>query len=46
VQKLQATGWQVTGKSFETIRATRDHAALSVGVRARTLEMIANSRGA
>ena len=46
VQKLQATGWQVTGKSFETIRATRGHAALSVGVRARTLEVIANARGA
>ena len=45
-QKLQAAGWQVTGKSFGTLRATRDGASLSVGVRGRTLEAIANSRGA
>ena len=46
VQRLQATGWKVNGKSFDTIRATRGHAALSVGVRAHTLEVIANARGA
>jgi hypothetical protein len=46
VQRLQATGWRVIGKSFGTIRATRGSAALSIGVRARTLEMIANARSA
>lgn len=46
VQGLQAAGWKVIGKSFDTIRATRGNAALSVGVRAHTLEVIANSRGA
>jgi hypothetical protein len=46
IQRLQAAGWKVTGKSFNTIRATRGNASLSVGVRARTLEVIANSRGA
>jgi hypothetical protein len=46
VQKLRAAGWTVTGKSFDTIRATRGNASLSVGVRRRTLEVIANSRGA
>jgi predicted component of type VI protein secretion system len=45
-QKLQAGGWKIVGKSFETIRATRGHATLSVGVRGRTLEAVANSRGA
>jgi hypothetical protein len=46
VTRLQARGWNVTGRSFDTIRATRGNAALSVGVRGRTLEVIANSRGA
>ena len=46
VAKLQSQGWKITGKSFDTIRATRGNASLSVGVRARTLEVIANSRGA
>jgi hypothetical protein len=45
IQRLQTKGWKVTGKSFATIRATRGHATLSVGVRARTLEMIADARG-
>jgi hypothetical protein len=46
VARLQAHGWKVTGKSFNTIRATRGSASLSVGVRRRTLEVVANSRGA
>src|SRR3954447_22038771 len=46
VTKLRAAGWNVTGRSFDTIRATRGNASLSVGVRKRTLEVIANSRGA
>jgi hypothetical protein len=46
VAKLQARGWKVMGRSFDTIRATRRNATLSVGVRGRTLEVIANSRGA
>jgi hypothetical protein len=45
VLRLEAEGWKVSGRSFNTIRATRDNASLSVGVRARTLEVIANSRG-
>ena len=45
-EKLQAGGWKIVGKSFETLRATRGKAALSVGVRGRTLEAVANSRGA
>ena len=45
IAKLQARGWKVRGKSFNTIRATRGNASLSVGVRRRTLEVIANSRG-
>ena len=45
VARLQARGWSVTGKSFDTIRATRGNASLSVGVRGRTLEIVANSRG-
>ena len=45
-QKLQAAGWKLTGKSFETLRGTRKGASLSVGVRGRTLEAIANSEGA
>jgi hypothetical protein len=45
-EKLRAGGWKIVGKSFETLRATRGRAALSVGVRGRTLEAVANSRGA
>ena len=45
IAHLQARGWSVTGKSFNTIRAIRDGASLSIGVRGRTLEAIANSRG-
>jgi hypothetical protein len=41
IAKLQASGWKVTGKSFNTIRATRGTSSLSVGVRARTLEVVA-----
>ena len=42
---LPRRGWRITGESFATIRASRDGATLSVGVRGRTLEAIANSRG-
>jgi hypothetical protein len=45
-QRLRARGWRILGKSFNTLRATRGGAAISVGVRGRTLEVIANSRGA
>jgi hypothetical protein len=45
-QRLHAAGWKITGKSFGTLRATRNGASLSVGVRGRTLEAIANSKGA
>jgi hypothetical protein len=44
-QKLPARGWKLTGKSFNTLRATRRRATLSIGVRGRTLEAVANSRG-
>jgi len=44
--KLPAAGWKITGKSFETLRATRRSASLSVGVRGHTLEALANSEGA
>ena len=43
VARLQARGWKVTGKSFNTIRANRGNWSLSVGVRARTLEVVAAS---
>ena len=42
VMRLQTRGWKVLGKSFDTIRAKRGGATLSVGVRARTLEVIAS----
>ena len=45
IAHLQTQGWNVTGKSFNTIRAIRGGASLSIGVRGRTLEAIANSRG-
>jgi hypothetical protein len=41
VATLQARGWKVTGKSFNTIRAKHGRSSLSVGVRARTLEVVA-----
>lgn len=41
VATLQARGWKVTGKSFNTIRATHGRSSLSVGVRAHTLEVVA-----
>jgi len=41
VARLQARGWKVTGKSFNTIRAKYGQSSLSVGVRARTLEVVA-----
>jgi hypothetical protein len=44
-QRLAARHWRITGKSFNTLRATKAGAAISVGVRGRTLEVIANSRG-
>jgi hypothetical protein len=43
VARLQARGWKVTGKSFNTIRATHGRSSLSVGVRAHTLEVIASA---
>jgi hypothetical protein len=44
-QRLPPQGWKITGESFGTIRAVRRGAAVSIGVRGRTLEVIANSRG-
>ena len=44
-RKLQASGWKIAGESFGTVRATRGGATLSVGVRGRTLEAVANSEG-
>jgi hypothetical protein len=41
VAKLQARGWKVTGKSFNTIRAKHGQSTLSVVVRAGTLEVVA-----
>ena len=43
IAKLQARGWKVSGKSFDTIRASHGPSTLSVGVRARTLEVIAST---
>jgi len=40
IAKLQARRWKVSGKSFNTIRATRGTSSLSVGVRGHTLELI------
>jgi hypothetical protein len=44
VRRLQQRRWLIVGKSAGTIRAVRGSASLSVGVRARTLEVIANAR--
>jgi hypothetical protein len=41
VAKLQGRGWKVSGRSFDTIRARRGQSSLSIGVRARTLEVVA-----
>jgi hypothetical protein len=41
IAALQARGWNVSGKSFATIRAKHGNSSLSVGVRARTLEVVA-----
>jgi hypothetical protein len=43
--RLQKSGWRITRKSAGTIRAVRGPASLSVGVRGRTLELVANSPG-
>ena len=44
-RKLTASGWKIAGESFGTVRATRRGASLSIGVRRRTLEVVANSEG-
>jgi hypothetical protein len=44
-RELPRRGWRITGESFSTVRAVRKGASLSVGVRGRTLEAVANSRG-
>jgi hypothetical protein len=46
VQRLRSRGWRITGKNPGTVRAVRGQATLTIGVRARTLEVIANARGA
>ena len=46
VPRLQRAGWRITGRSAGTIRAVRRQATLSLGVRGRTLEAVANARGA
>lgn len=46
VRRLRARGWRFAGKNPGTLRAVRGPAVLTVGVRARTLEVIANARGA
>ncbi len=43
VAQLQARGWKVSGKSFNTIRAAKGGHSVSVGVRRRTLEVVANA---
>jgi hypothetical protein len=43
IAALQGRGWKVTGKSFNTIRANHGQSSLSVGVRARTLEVVAST---
>jgi hypothetical protein len=45
VPRLQKAGWQITGKNAGTIRAARGRATLSLGVRGRTLEAVADARG-
>jgi hypothetical protein len=43
VSRLEARGWKVSGKSFNTIRATREGRSVSIGVRKRTLEVVASA---
>ena len=43
---LPKRGWKITGESFGTIRAVKGDASLSIGARGRTLEAVANARGA
>jgi hypothetical protein len=45
-RELPKRGWKITGESFSTVRAIRQGASLAIGVRGRTLEAVANSRGA
>ena len=45
VRRLHKRRWLIVGKNAGTIRAVRGPASLSIGVRARTLEVIANARG-
>jgi hypothetical protein len=45
VPRLQRAGWRITGKNLGTIRAARHSATVVVGVRGRTLEVLANARG-
>jgi hypothetical protein len=45
-RRLRARGWRIAGSNAGTLRAVRGSATLTVGVRARTLELIANARGA
>lgn len=44
-RRLPARGWTIAGESFDTLRATRKGASLSIGVRGRTLEAVANATG-
>jgi hypothetical protein len=44
-RELPKRGWKITGENFGTLRAVRKGAALSLGLRGRTLEATANSRG-
>ena len=44
-EKLAARGWKIEGESFGTVRATKNGASLSIGVRGRTLEAVANASG-
>jgi hypothetical protein len=43
--ELPKRGWTIVGESFGTIRASKGGATLSIGVRGRTVEAVANSRG-
>jgi hypothetical protein len=44
--RLHARGWRIADKNDTGLRAFRGGASLSVGVRGRTLELIANAQGA
>jgi hypothetical protein len=44
-RELARRGWRITGESFGTLRAVRRGGSVSIGVRGRTLEAVANSRG-